>query len=241
LVCSMILLCTAPVFAVEESTDSYELSELFCDYKEYSLSEMVEYISRDPQSSLFTGLFCGCSLGLFNPTFHIHRSGTNIGRIPNVLEVGFSEQSPKYLTSTSRVTTASNANYDFLIGDVGDKVMSVELAEGFVEYVNSLDGVERTTVILNFLMNVENNEEVAGVSWSNDCPYYGGGFIGTSHEEPIRGDCDGDGSLNSIDANLMRRILSGNDCKVNPFSVDMNADGKLNAVDSYALRLKLVG
>lgn len=49
LVCSMLILSTVTVFAddTKPETVNYDLSGLFKDYHEYSLSEMVEFINAN--------------------------------------------------------------------------------------------------------------------------------------------------------------------------------------------------
>ena len=54
------------------------------------------------------------------------------------------------------------------------------------------------------------------------------------------GDCNGDGVVNGMDGNMIRRVINGNDCKVDPFAVDLNGDGELNAKDSLGLKSKIL-
>ena len=237
LVCTMIILGSVTVFSVEEEVESYDLSELFTSYDEQSLSDMVKFVGSYPQAYRFIEFFCKCSDATFSPIFFIHRSGDDISRFPNVLEVGFTELSPQFLSSTSRVTSSGNASYDVLIGDVGDKVMSVELEEGFIQYVNSLDRINRNKIILNFLMNMEQNEEIVGISWAYN--YWIGAGI-PNYFEFLEGDCNGDGAVNAIDSNLIRKAIVGNDEGIDPLTVDINTDGDINAKDSLTLKLKLV-
>ncbi len=241
LVCTMILISTASVFATESEAESYDLAELFADYDEKSLSEMIKFIDTNPQTYRFIEFFYECSCSTFTPIFFIHRAGDNISRIPNVLEVGFSELSPKYLTSTSRVTTSSNAsaNYDVLMGDVGDRVMSVQLEEGFIEYVNSFDRVERNKIILNLLMNMAENEEIVGISWAFSYKL-GAGTTNSTYMETIIGDCNGDGAVNSMDSFIMKITIAGHENAIDPFAVDMNSDGAINAKDSLLLKRKII-
>ena len=235
LACSMILLSAVSVFATEAEEESYDLSELFADYKEYSLSEMVSFIEANPKAYRFVEFFHDCSNSTFVPVFHIHMAVTNIRPIHNVFDVGFTNLSPKYLTCTSRVTTSGNVSYDVLIGDVGNKVMSVELEEGFIQYVNSLERVEKNKTILNFLMNVIENEAVAGVSWAFS--YIIGESGGLDNMQIITvGDCNGDGFVNPMDSNLMRKAVAGKAHNMDPFAVDINGDGAVNAKDSLFLK-----
>lgn len=58
----------------------------------------------------------------------------------------------------------------------------------------------------------------------------------------MKGDLNNDHSINSVDANLMKRFIVGL-----PFSeqgydaADLNSDGTLNAMDSYLLKVKIAG
>jgi len=135
---------------------------------------------------------------------------------------------------------------DVRIGEFGNKVLCVTLNEEFIEYINYLDRLEGNVMILDFLMNILADENVAGFSWSLKGIDVGNDEIAafsllgqSSYEVSIIGDCNGDGKVNGIDVNLMRRVLSGNGGSVDPFAVDLNSDGLLNAKDSYSLKTKI--
>ena len=173
--------------------------------------------------------------------FFIHTTGVlTSSKAPNLENIGISNNnSSKYLISTARVVNSDSSIFDVLLGEIGNKVMTVEVNSLFVEYINSLDRVERNRFTLNFLMNIIGNEEVTGISWNRDNLIYGD--LNTDIEQSvIAGDCNGDGRINSIDGYLMKSLMvSRAYSDIDPFAVDMNGDGIITAKDSLSLRRKL--
>ncbi len=225
----------------------YDLSELFINYQEKSLYEMVEFIADNQEVYYFVQYFRERTDASTN-MIYFHLAG-DLGseRVPDLGEVGISDSWGKYLVSTARFVNPDASMYDVLLGEVGNKVMTVELNEDFIEYINSLNRLDGNIIILDFLMNILDSEEVVGVSWSLNDIYIGGTSISaysdtdsSIYEPAVIGDCDGDGIVTGIDGNLMRRIISGNDDKVDPFAVDLNGDGVINAKDSLALKRKII-
>ena len=55
----MILMGSISIFAAEtdEASESYDLSKLFVNYEEKSLSEMVKYINENPMRWYYDELF----------------------------------------------------------------------------------------------------------------------------------------------------------------------------------------
>ena len=242
LLCSMILLCPVSVWATDLYAEdkTYNLDELFMEYRAKTLTEMVEFISVNPFVSGFLenlrNTFVEC-----NYMFFIHTTGElTSGRVPNLEAVGISyDHSEKYLLSTARVVKPDESMYDILLGEIGNKVMTVELNVEFIEHINSLDRVEGNKLILDFLINIIGNKEVVGISWTRDNLIYGDNNS-NSNQTAIVGDCDGDGSINSKDSFLIRLVIigKGHD-NIDPFAVDINGDGDINAKDSLALRRKI--
>ena len=62
-----------------------------------------------------------------------------------------------------------------------------------------------------------------------------------SSEEPVKGDIDGDGKINAIDAAMIYKFVKNNTelTEEQLSACDMNGDGKINALDA-ALIYKLV-
>lgn len=58
-----------------------------------------------------------------------------------------------------------------------------------------------------------------------------------------KGDINGDGNINAIDANLMKRILAGNltPTAKQENAADLNGDGNINAIDASRLLMMLIG
>ena len=59
LICSMIFMGSISIFAAEtdEASESYDLSKLFVNYEEKSLSEMVKYINENQKVYGFIEFF----------------------------------------------------------------------------------------------------------------------------------------------------------------------------------------
>lgn len=234
-----------PVDADKES-EKYGLEDLFVNYKDFSTGEKLEFLASNPQvANLFYWLRATRNSGGISGNFmffvHLEREGSLTGseKVPDVSKLGIiAENSTDYLLSTARVINPTDDGMPGnRIGELGNRLMTVELIEGFADYACSLDRVEGNNLILNFLMNIVAAEDVVGISWySNYDVYYD-----DPNNEIIPGDCNGDGAVNGIDGNLTRRILSGKDCTVDPFTVDANGDGKLNAMDSLFIKLKIAG
>ena len=234
LVFSMIILSSAAVFAIdaEAEGEKYALEDLFESYTDFSTAEMLEFIGANPYVANLFYEIRTCN----SESFMFYVNLEDAGRLPDVGKLGvIAEKSSEYLLSTARVVNSSDDGiYWNQIGELGNKTMTVELTAGFVDYVRSLDCVEGNNLLLNLVMNVMAAKDVAGIAWEIDNNVYTAG-------EVLPGDCNGDGAVNSIDGNLMRRILGGKDCTVDPFAVDINGDGRLNAMDSLAVKVIIAG
>jgi len=245
LACLMILITSATVFAAEPQTDiqDYKLDELFKDYQGKTLDEMIKFIESNSRVYVFIEFFTDHLYEERVYMINIHTTGQRTSKaFPDLEAVGISKDNcAKYLVSTARVTRPDYSMSYFMLGEIGNRVMTVELNYGFVSYINSIDRVERNKLILNFLMNLINNDEVTGVSFSFDYIIYGDSNGNTNIEETdIVGDCNGDGRINGADAYLMVSAISGKDfgC-IDPFAVDIIEDGYLNAKDYYELKRKI--
>ncbi|MBQ8474686.1 MAG: dockerin type I repeat-containing protein [Clostridia bacterium] len=239
---SIILLSSISVFAANTSTDeeNYNLKEIFVNYKEYSVEEMVKFISTNPTAYYFVN-----HLSWTGPRFYYFyiRLDSYPHLVPDIESIGITDRPGKYLMSSSRISPSNGALAgDTLLGDNGNKVMHVQVNDDFMNYICSLDRAPKTELILNLLMNMLSHENVVGVSWNYDGNMlYSGGFNINTIEPVIVGDCNGDGEFNGLDGNLMKRTISGMDCTIDPFAVDLNGDGSLNALDSFEMKIKLVG
>lgn len=101
---------------------------------------------------------------------------------------------------------------------------------------------------MDFLMNLL-SDDVVGISFNWTKVYFdpiGGNAFNFDSDSidtfahSIVGDLNGDGSVNAIDSNFMRKTIVGHEIEIDPFAVDMNGDGEINAQDSLALKLKIV-
>lgn len=68
-------------------------------------------------------------------------------------------------------------------------------------------------------------------------------IITAEDEEPLLGDFDGDGRINAVDANIIKRLLSGALMPTDEQRAvcDINGDGSFNGVDANLLKRILVG
>lgn len=58
---------------------------------------------------------------------------------------------------------------------------------------------------------------------------------------PPSGDVNGDGAVNSIDSNILKRYLVDSTAKINEYNADLNFDGELNSVDSNLIKRMIAG
>ncbi|MBQ2730197.1 MAG: dockerin type I repeat-containing protein [Clostridia bacterium] len=255
LMCSMIFLSSISVFAAEAEAETYDISNLFVDYNEKSLYEMVKYISENQQVYGFIeyfrnhGLKPGSSFDF--PEVRIYMSGNyKASEVFNAFYSRLTDEHSRYIVlNTSRPTTpeATFPHGTVMLGEKGNKCFYIDFTDEFFSYVNSLNRLDSNILIMDFLLNLLSGD-VVGISFECDQVYYnpdeGDTFDSDSesydiYSSSIIGDCNGDGAVNSIDGNLMRRIMCGNGFKVDPFAVDINRDGNLNAVDSFELKIKI--
>ena len=243
LVVSMLILSTVTVFAVdtEAETVSYDLSELFKDYHEYSLDEMIEFINENPYVYSFVE-YLRTEIGNRTYIFAIHFAGEYIrsehgSKLLN--NTGFSDNMCEYLYPTFRVMTPDVGGFRDLLGEKGNKCFHIQFMFEFVEYINSVDYIEGNRLILNFLMNLLRNEEVVGFSWSIMDIQYGNSNCKTFNTF-ISGDCNADSLINGADGYLIKKAILGFDDGIDPLAVDMNDDGQLNAKDSLAVKRKII-
>lgn len=247
LVCSIVFLGSVSVFATDlyAENESYDLAELFTNYEEKSFSEMVEFIADNPKSYGLIEYFRGRNY-TNDHSMVIHMSGNYdpIFNVLNVFATSVTDNCSKYLSWGSRPSSpaAYMTTGSILVGEKGDLCFGIGIKEEFIRYINSLDRVEGDKMILNFLMNLIDGECV-GLSFSFDF-LYGWDSINeydsVSDELIIMGDCNRDGAIDSKDANLLKRTIGGNDCKVDPLTVDLCADGVVNAKDFFVLKKMVV-
>lgn len=244
LVCTMLLLSSVTVFAVdtEAETVSYDLSELFKDYHEYSLSEMIEFINENPDVYSFVQ-YLRTHIGGRSYMFEVHIAGEfdRSERGHMLVEyAGLTENMFKYLDYNFRVFSTSSYGYSYgPLGEKGNKFISIWFTLGFVEYINTIDYVEGNRLIVNFLMNLLSSEEVIGFNWEySDIQLGGGGY--KTFDTFISGDCNADSLINGADGYLIKKAILGFDDGIDPLAVDMNYDGLLNAKDSLELKKKVV-
>ena len=232
--------------------DKYDISEFFLNYNAKSLHEMVKFIADNQETYSWVNFFRERTDTSTN-VIYLHLAddiNSGSGRIPNLPSVGLVDYYGKYAVSTARLVKADANNLpgDVHIGEVGNKIMTLELNEEFIKYIDSLNRLDGNVMILDILMNILDSEQVVGVSWTvDDYLYYDTAFTtfglasDNTKNPAVIGDCNGDGAVNGIDAYLMRRLISGNGDKVDPFAVDLNSDGKITAIDSLLLKKMIVG
>lgn len=249
LVCSMILLSTVSVLATDSVAESksYDLDELFNDYDEKSLSEMVEFIAENQSVFCFVEHFRYQRLISQLVSYHklvIHVSGeyNHPGEIHSVFGTNFNANAniSKYLGWGDRPVTPDSSP---LLGEKGIKNFTIEMNEEFIDHINSLNRLDGNILILDFIMNLMSCEDVVGISIL-DHPRYGSSAPGINtyipYEPSILGDCTADGVVNSTDAYVMKKAIVGYTNGIDPFAVDLNVDGSISAKDSLALRKKIV-
>ncbi|MBQ3527119.1 MAG: hypothetical protein IJA52_00990 [Clostridia bacterium] len=258
LVLSMIFISTGTVFASDSQEDSpaYSLEELFADYHEYSLSEMVRFIGANKKIYSFVEYFRDAaqpsimypeSIFFINAQRDVEFTGAEKRSDPRVYGINCNIDFFKYFYNTARVTspTDSSMKGKILSGERGNRLMPIELNKEFVEYVCSLDRIEGNRLIVNFFMNIYNQEEVVGISWYFNGFVYPEDWDFSDYVSPPRfvnsGDCNGDDLVSGADGYLLKSILSGNDdSRIDPLTVDIACDGELNAKDSLVLKEKIV-
>ena len=134
---------------------------------------------------------------------------------------------------------------DAMLGEIGT-CFWLNFTNEFFEYIKTLNRLDGNILIMDFLMNLLDGD-VAGISfdetevcWDAD---YGHTFdtdLSDNGATMVLGDCNGDATVNSMDAYLMKLALIGSDVSLDPFAVDVNCDGNLNAMDSFALKKTVV-
>ncbi len=256
LVISMLFISTETIFATDTiaNSESYDLEELFVNYQEYSLGEMVKFIGDNPNAYSFVDYL---SLNYFkwetNLRVVIHMSGDYSQRIKAFSWFYSKVNTEKYQTenntedyryakfcyvNTSRPSGPdSYLKYDsVLVGDKGNICINIDIKDDFVDYLKSLNRIERNKMILNFLMNLL-DEDIVGISFSFD---YEIDHHTNSYEPTLSGDCNGDCAINGVDGYLMKEAILRNNDNLDPLAVDLNADASLNAKDSLELKRKIV-
>lgn len=255
LVCTMLLLSSVTVFAVDTETEavSYDLSELFADYQDYTLSEMVEFINANKKIHSFVQYFRDAAVE-FNISypenlFFINaqiEGNINSSERHEIFGINCDINFSKYLYSTARITTPSDSVNQgrILLGERGNKLITVELNKEFVKYVCSLDRVEGNRLIVKFFMNMFKQKEVVGVTWFYNGFFYPDDWDTSDWISPPRvvesGDCNGDFLVNGADGYMIKKAILGFDDGIDPLAVDMNYDGLLNAKDSLEVKKKIV-
>jgi len=293
LVLSMIFISTGTVIATELEADSpsYALEDFFKDYHEYSLSEMIRFIGANPAAYSYVEYLSYNHLRYYEGNYDlwttIHVSGDfsqTSARAKVFSQFAAKINTEKYMTedntetyryldycviNTSRPSSPSSymKNFSILVGDKGNICFLIEIKNEFIKHLKSLDRIERNRKILNFLMNLMDDEFV-GVSFSflddpmiyNDYASYATtdtpstfSNINTStnnspsftyitpdtYEPIVNGDCNADGNVNGADCNMMKRAILGFEEGIDPLAVDLATDGELNAKDSLALKRKI--
>ena len=251
LVFSMLILSASAVFASDSDVESknYDLSELFNDYHEYSLSEMIEFYNVTPEAYAFVCYLRESYLrNSENLWVVIHMDGkySTPGTVFNAYTSRFTD-GDTYLSycDINRSRPGSPDIYmkshSVLMGEKGNRCFNLEINYDFVEYIKALDSLEGNILILDLLMNLIGGEAV-GVSFSFDYPRIEGSFDNYNDifDSIMIGDCNIDGTVNGVDGYLLKSVISGKDQLLDPFAVDTNDDGLLNAKDSLALKKKIV-
>ena len=209
---------------------------------------MVEFIEANQETQRWVELFRNNSKNDYKIHLHIARDPNT--QPPHLTDVGIIDIYGKYVMITDSVINPEPEYMpgNVIIGNTGNSIISVELNADFVDHIISLSRLDGNVMILDLLMNILENEEVVGVSFSVSDQAHTNTSIATfslnaaslAYEVCIMGDCNGDGTVSGVDGNMMRRILSGNYCKVDPFAVDLNGDGLLNAKDCLELKRIIV-
>ena len=210
---------------------------------------MVQFIAENQEVYYFVEYFRNRTENS-SDTLYIHMAEkltAGSGTVPNLSSVGMKYNMFKYLNAVAVWTPDVIESTNVMMGEVGNKILVVRLSEEFIEYVNSLNRLDGNVLILDLLMNIVANDNVAGIGWNID------GYTGANtdimtlsllpeeiYEPSVIGDLNGDGIVNAIDSNLMKKTIVGHESKIDPFAVDMNGDGAINARDSLALKLKIV-
>lgn len=251
LVCTMLLLSSVTVFAVDTETEavSYDLSELFADYHEYSVSEMVEFLNANPEALAFV-YYLRTAIGFRGYSCPVHMAGEyKIGsgnlrvQLWTAFFPNYTSECGNYFTVGARPQFVSESwtTNDFLLGEKGNAYFAIQLDEEFVKYINSLDYAEGNRLIFNFLMNLLSPEDVVGFSWDMYDIIYGSGVsVPDTYKTAALGDCNGDGTVNGVDGYMIKKAILGFDDGIDPLAVDMNSDGLLNAKDSLEVKKKIV-
>lgn len=240
LVCSMLVLGSLSVFAQDSAKDekSFDLNELFVNYKEHTIDEMVEYVYANPAVLTFIEYFHESVV--FDDEFEliIHQSGElKRSEMPQFDSEAITSNIKDYFICLSRVVVANERNSgSFRMGEMGEKCFGAWMTAEFHDYLASLDKAEADVILIDLIMNLVDGD-IVGIS--SNCEFRIGAGFGAAVTPNVYGDCNGDGSVNAIDSNLMKKVLSGANVMVDPITVDVNRDGKLNSMDAFLLKTKL--
>ncbi len=258
IICSMIFMGSISIFAAEtdEASESYDLSKLFVNYEEKSLSEMVKYINENQKVYGFIEFFRNHGLNFYDPfdfpEIQIYMSGDYKNtEVWNAFYSRLTDEHSKYIVlNYSRPTTpeASDSVGTVMLGEKGTKRFWINFTDEFFSYIKTLDRLDGNVFIMDFLMNLL-SDDVVGISFNWNESYFD--LIGANafnfdsdsidtFAHSIVGDLNGDGIVNAIDSNLMKKTIVGHEIEIDPFAVDMNGDGDINAQDSLALKLKII-
>ena len=255
LIFSMILLGSVPVFAAEtaEDTESFDISKLFVNYEEKTIAEMVKYIYENQAVYAFVEYFrnhgSDPDQGFGFPEITIYMSGNyKTNEVWNAFYSNLTDEHSKYIVLNGSRPSNSDAPgiTDAMLGEIGTKCFCIDFTNEFFDHIKSLNRLDGNVLIMDFLMNLLDGD-VTGISfdenevcWDAD---YGHAFESDRSDSGTimnLGDCNGDDTVNSMDAYLMKLALIGSDVSLDPFAVDVNCDGNLNAMDSFALKKTVV-
>ena len=131
----MLILSSATVFAVdiEAETVSYDLSELFKDYHEYSLDEMVKFIADNKKIHSFVQYFRDImhdeNMIFINAQREGEIKGSERHPDPGIFGIDTKSNYSKYLLSTARVIKPNDTamNGLILLGERGNRLITVEI------------------------------------------------------------------------------------------------------------------
>jgi len=255
LICSMIFLGSVPVFAAEtaEDTESFDISKLFVNYEEKTIAEMVKYIYENQAVYDFVEFFrnhgSDPDQGFGFPEITIYMSGNyKTNEVWNAFYSNLTDEHSKYIVlNTSRPSNSYAPGVtSAMLGEIGTKCFWIDFTNEFFDHIKSLNRLDGNILIMDFLMNLLSGD-VAGISFEWNKVYWdnedGNTFdtdLSDNGATMVLGDCNGDATVNSMDAYLMKLALIGIDVSLDPFAVDVNCDGNLNAMDSFALKKTVV-
>lgn len=157
----------------------------------------------------------------------------------------------EYGVTVEKSSTANSMKLDcgsFVYGDVGEVVY---VNAEFIPYGSEIEEVHWVTddsSVLQLYPDEGKNScmlYLCGEGTTTLCAYTDSGFYAevtvVVGGDILFGDLDGSGSLNSIDANLIKRYLSGLSVQIVLMNADVNADGIVDARDSNLLKRILAG